>query len=160
MDNLIIIPFHKKYTYSYWLAVNKIIDEEIYFLEKEAFDYDSTKEFIEDCLEYDTPFLLLINEENDRVVGWCDVRLVNYEDGLLGIGILGPYRNLGYGKLLIQNIISLCKEIDLKHLLLQVRENNTRAIHLYSSFGFTEYNRIFDDYYDLKEDIIEMGLDL
>ena len=162
MNNLTIIYLNKKYTYSYWLAVNKVINEKIYLSTTENFSYDSTKEFIKNKLKNNSPFLLLVNTENNSIVGWCDCEIFNDEKIVLGIGILEPYRNMGYGKLLIKKMISICKDKKYKYLCLQVRENNKRSMHVYSSLGFKEYNRITDVYYNnnFKEDIIEMVLNL
>lgn len=162
MDSISVIPVDEKYTYSYWLAVNEIIDEKIYLATTDKFSYDSTKEFIKNKVQNNLPFLFLLNKEDNNIIGWCDVELFNAEKAILGIGILKPYRNMGYGKLLIKNMISICKKRKYKYLCLQVREHNKRALHVYSSLGFKEYNRIIAGYYDwnTNEDIIEMILDL
>lgn len=58
--------------------------------------------------------------------------------GLYDIVIDNPYRKQGYGKKLVANILKLGAKDGAKHSYLQVLQNNTPAIKLYSSLGYKE----------------------
>ena len=154
MNNLIIIPLNKKYTYSLYSTINKVLSKN----SKGIFSYDEIIDFVNNRLEHNIPFLLLINKENDKVVGWCHIQPKDNLTGILGIGILKEYRNKGYGKSLIEKIIEICDEKEYIFLECQIKSKNNSVINLVKSFGFTEYNRFYNFYN--KEDLIEMVLNL
>ncbi|MEG1411149.1 MAG: GNAT family N-acetyltransferase [Terrisporobacter sp.] len=162
MNKLIITTPQEKFITSYWTTLNKIIDEGIYLGTTFRFPYDSTVELIKSNIKDKIPFLFLINSENDKVVGWCEASPKDLTTCTLGIGILKEFRNKGYGRKLIEEIISICKRQGYEYLELQVKYNNKTAIHLYESIGFVMRDIIIDELEDdnYKEDLIEMFLDL
>ena len=48
------------------------------------------------------------------------------------------YRGKGYGKMLMSNVISVLESEGYTEFTIGVSDNNTRAKHIYGSFGFTE----------------------
>lgn len=53
-----------------------------------------------------------------------------------GISVLNQYHNLGIGTLLMETVIKKAKELKLHKIELEVRNDNTNAIHLYEKLGF------------------------
>lgn len=60
----------------------------------------------------------------------------------IGMGVTLEYRNLGIGKLLLEEAIKWASQHEqIERLTLQVFANNSRAIHLYHKLGFQEEGR-------------------
>lgn len=58
-----------------------------------------------------------------------------------GISIVRDFWHLGIGKALTESCISCARQAGYRQLELDVVADNTNAIHLYKSFGFTEFGR-------------------
>jgi ribosomal protein S18 acetylase RimI-like enzyme len=80
--------------------------------------------------------------------------------GILGIGVIEGCRGLGIGTRLLDTALNRAREIGLTRIELTVREQNTRAMHLYEKLGFVHEGvkrnavRIRGDY----ENIVAMAL--
>ena len=89
------------------------------------------------------PFLVALDQ--DRVVGWCEVRRDilpgRAHTGLLGMGLRAPYRGRGLGRQLIEQALRAARERGFERIELLVRSPNARAIRLYSQVGFQEEGR-------------------
>ncbi|XMB72318.1 GNAT family N-acetyltransferase [Mycoplasmatota bacterium WC30] len=73
----------------------------------------------------------------------------------LGISILKDYWNIGIGGHMMNHILNYCRTTKLiKNVVLEVREDNVHAIHLYEKLGFkkigvfTDKVKIDDKYYN------------
>ena len=75
-----------------------------------------------------------------EVVGWCDVlpkdRPIYARTGVLGMGLLPPFRGQGIGTDLIRRSLAAARAFGLHRVELTVRENNTSAVQLYKKVGF------------------------
>ena len=71
----------------------------------------------------------------------------------MNIVVKKNYRNNGVGTLLLENLISLCNELNLQSLSLEVNEENLPAINLYKKFGFKDIGTR-KNYYKDKNGII------
>jgi ribosomal protein S18 acetylase RimI-like enzyme len=75
-----------------------------------------------------------------EVVGRCDVtpktRPIYSHCGVLGMGLLPPFRGRGIGKRLILCTLEAARACGLQRVELTVRENNKSAIELYKKVGF------------------------
>lgn len=60
----------------------------------------------------------------------------------IGIALYADYCGLGIGKKLFALLLELIESCGYESAELRVTEGNTRAIHMYESFGFTETGRI------------------
>lgn len=54
----------------------------------------------------------------------------------IGISVAKEYWGRGLGSALMEEMIAFAKQRGIRQLNLQVRSDNTRAIHLYEKFGF------------------------
>lgn len=75
-----------------------------------------------------------------EVVGWCDVtpkdRPTYAHAGVLGMGLLPPFRGQGIGADLIRRSLDAARAFGFHHVELTVREDNANAIALYRKVGF------------------------
>ena len=75
-----------------------------------------------------------------EVVGWCDVtpkeRPIYAHGGVLGMGLLPPFRGWGIGGSLVRSVLAAARTAGLHRVELTVRETNTSAIALYRKVGF------------------------
>ena len=88
----------------------------------------------------------VVAKDNDEVVGYAGIMLIQDQAELLRIAVNNEHRNKGIAKLLLNYLINYLKEKNVLEIFLEVNENNTTAINLYKSFNFvTIYTR--KDYY-------------
>lgn len=86
--------------------------------------------------------IMLVAKEDGRIVGDAGLsrlpRRMQHR-GDLGIAVLRAYWNKGVGSLLLGEIIRFARENAFDGIDLQVRSDNTAAIHLYEKFGFRKF---------------------
>lgn len=95
----------------------------------------------------------IIAKLDDEIVGFAGIKIVMDESDIMNIVTKKSYRNQGIGTLLLENLISICKNLNLSSLSLEVNEDNTTAIHLYENFEFKKIG-IRKNYYKNKNGII------
>lgn len=92
-----------------------------------------------DSIQNSKDGLLLVAKENGKIVGDASLermpRRMSHR-GELGICVLKAYWNQGIGSRLMQGIINFAKENGYDLVDLEVRSDNTAAIHLYEKYGF------------------------
>jgi N-acetylglutamate synthase len=92
-----------------------------------------------DCIRF--PKSLFTLTLNEVVIG-CGLGVVEDEFlGLFDIVIDPQYRNQGFGKLLVENILKWGKNLGAETAYLQVLADNAPAIRLYEKVGFKEEYR-------------------
>ena len=72
------------------------------------------------------------------------------------MAVFPQFRKTGIGKLLLERVFALAKDIGLSFISLEVRESNTPAISLYSKKGFKTEGKRRNFYRDPIEDAIIM----
>ncbi len=96
----------------------------------------------------------IIAKTNDgEIIGFAGIKIILDNADIMNIVVKKSCRNQGVGNLLLSNLISLCKELNLSSLTLEVNEDNLPAIHLYETFGFKQIG-IRKNYYHGKNGII------
>lgn len=83
--------------------------------------------------------VMLVAKDGDRIVGDASLtrlpRRMKHR-GDLGIAVIKEYWNKGVGSMLLSAVIEFARENGFEIIDLQVRSDNTAAIHLYEKFGF------------------------
>lgn len=152
------VPASVELADSYNAALNEVAAEGKYLSVTEGYCEAQSRAFIAFCIENGFPTYFVI-DENDKVVGWCDVVLRSeYEDmttGSIGIGLLKEYRNAGIGRLLMHTVMQAAKRYGFERIILDVRKTNERAIHVYETLGF-EYDHANDSTMKIDEDTVEI----
>ena len=82
--------------------------------------------------------LLCLSEDNAQILAACLYQYVADEAELLQIFVHASSRGQGIGRQLLEASIDLLIIKDILYIYLEVSEQNTPAIGLYSSFGFQE----------------------
>ncbi|XP_043693985.1 N-alpha-acetyltransferase 50 [Telopea speciosissima] len=88
---------------------------------------------------------------SDICVGAIACRLEKKEFGavcvyIMTLGVLAPYRGLGIGTKLLNNVTDLCSKQNISEIYLHVQTNNEDAINFYKKFGF-EITDTIKNYY-------------
>lgn len=78
----------------------------------------------------------LVAKFNNEIIGFAGIKIIIDEADIMNIVIKKSYRNKGIGSLLLKELISLCQNLNLKSIFLEVNESNFSAIHLYEKFDF------------------------
>ena len=142
------------------------MDIEIYKFDLK--DLESIKDFLtldfDDFWNYNVLKDELVNENSryivaknvhsiNEIVGFAGIKLFLDDADIMNIVVKKNYRNNGVGTLLLENLISLCNELNLQSLSLEVNEENLPAINLYKKFVFKDIGTR-KNYYKDKNGII------
>ncbi len=96
----------------------------------------------------------IVAKTNDgEIISFAGIKIIVDTADIMNIVVKKSWRNQGVGNLLLNNLVSLCKNLNLSSLSLEVSENNIPAIHLYEKFGFKQIG-LRKDYYNGKDGII------
>ena len=95
------------------------------------------------------------NNEND-IVGFAGLKIILDEADIMNIVVKKAFRHNGIGSILLENLISYSKNLNLKNITLEVNENNLSAIKLYDKFDF-DHIGIRKKYYNGESDAIIMS---
>ncbi|MCI8273689.1 MAG: ribosomal protein S18-alanine N-acetyltransferase [Clostridia bacterium] len=97
----------------------------------------------------------IVAKENDQVIGFAGIMICLDEATLNNIVVKKSYRGKGIGGELLDSLIDLCGELDIKSITLEVNVSNIPAINLYTKFGFKNMG-IRKKYYNNSQDAIIM----
>ena len=102
----------------------------------------------------------IIAKDKNEVVGFAGISVIFDEATLNNIVVKKSYRGKGIGGEMLETLIDLCSDMNLKTFTLEVNVENTPAIKLYEKFGFKNlgirkkyYNNTTDAYIMTKYDI-------
>ena len=102
----------------------------------------------------------IVAKENNEVVGFAGISVCLDEATLNNIVVKKSCRGRGLGGELLESLIDICSDLNIKTFTLEVNTTNEHAIHLYEKFGFKNlgirkkyYNNTQDAYIMTKYDI-------
>ena len=100
-------------------------------------DFDNfwTYNILKDELESDNS-KYIIATLNSEIVGFAGIKIAGDQADVMNIVTKKTYRRKGIGTLLLNSLISICKDLNLTSIFLEVNQNNYPAIILYESIGF------------------------
>ena len=99
----------------------------------------------------------IIAKEKNEVVGFAGISVIFDEATLNNIVVKKSCRGKGIGGEMLETLIDLCSDMNLKTFTLEVNVENTPAIKLYEKFGFKNLG-IRKKYYNNVDDAILMTL--
>lgn len=97
-----------------------------------------------------------VAEVDGIVAGYGGIWLILDEGHITNIAVDKKYRRLGIAKRILEELIDLCNQYEIKGMTLEVREDNEAAKSLYKSYDFVESGRRPDYYQDVGKDAILM----
>ncbi len=75
---------------------------------------------------------------NDKYIGYGQIILSNGLYTIVNFGIIEEYRCRGYGQVLLNYLIKLCRINKIDDVYIRVEKNNYKAVALYKKVGFRE----------------------
>lgn len=109
--------------------------EQVWSIEKENFTCPWSKgSFLNSLL--DENHIYLVAESQGSILGYCGMWNILGEGNITNVAVKKSYWNQKIGKQLMVKLLELGEENGVLDVTLEVRVNNTSAIHLYSSLGF------------------------
>lgn len=78
----------------------------------------------------------IVAKEDEEIVGFAGIIITPVDVEITNIVTKKTQRKKGIGKLLLDKLIEMAKEINAESISLEVNEKNSIAIHLYESYGF------------------------
>lgn len=101
----------------------------------------------------------LVADLHGEVVGYVGAETVLDECNIGNIVTHKDYRGRGFASVMMENLLSVLKDMGINKIFLEVEHDNGPAIALYEKFGFVRYG-LRRDYYGQGKDAILMSLDL
>lgn len=106
---------------------------------------EKEREIIKQNNEDKNSYFLCVDKDGEIVasvnVRWPSKKRLKHS-AEFGISVKKKYWRMGIGKLLLEEIINICRENGIRKLNLKVIEGNERAMSLYKSFGFVIEGKI------------------
>ena len=137
-DRVEIAPVRLRHAEALRRVFDTVARERRYLPVFEAPPLDDVRRYIQDAIDKDDPAIVALG--GDAVVGWCDIRRdaqpAAAHRGVLGMGVVPPWRCRGVGSRLIEAALSLARERCFVRIELEVFADNHPAIALYQKFGF------------------------
>jgi ribosomal protein S18 acetylase RimI-like enzyme len=133
-----IVPIGPDHIESFHRTLDAVARERRYLALLEAPPIEQFHPFVQDVIKHGHPQFGALSD--GEVVGWCDVlprgRPIYAHAGVLGMGLLPPFRGQGIGRRLLQQTVDAARAKGLTRVELTVREDNASAIALYKRMGF------------------------
>ena len=87
-------------------------------------------------LECKNSNFIVVKNENFEILGFAGFKVIVDEADIMNIVVKKNFRNKGIGSFLLDNLISIAKNLNLNIITLEVSKKNLTAISLYKKFGF------------------------
>ena len=98
----------------------------------------------------------MVAELDGEIIGGSGMRNILGDGEITNVAIREKYRGRGYGKALLQALLTAGEEMGAAAFTLEVRVSNTAAIRLYESLGFVSEGVRPDFYERPREDALIM----
>lgn len=97
-----------------------------------------------------------VYEQDGRILGYCNLRLLAGEGEVQRIAVLPEYRRLGLARKMMEAMVDYARENMAVSISLEVRESNLPARKLYETYGFTAEAVRRGYYHNPSEDAVIM----
>lgn len=124
--NIVIEPMTKEH-------ISQVVE-----IEKQSFSLPWSKEAFLESFTYDHAMFLVALDyaSKSTVAGYIGMYKVLNEGDITNIAVSPEYRGKGVGLALMNSLKELAQGKNIDNLILEVRESNSIAIHLYEKVGF------------------------
>jgi ribosomal-protein-alanine N-acetyltransferase len=130
-------------------------------IERRAYAFPWTEGIFRDCLKAGYSGWVLC-DGHDAVLGYGLMSMALDEAHVLNLCVDPVCQRQGFGRLLLEHLVSLARASHATIVLLEVRKSNKAAIRLYESAGFQRIG-LRRGYYpaeDGREDALVLGFDI
>jgi len=128
------------------------IDEIVNYENEYFHNFTTYEKIIEDINNSLYQYYVLANAE---IYGYVFVLVDEDKVQINSLVVVEKWRNKGYGKILLNNLLTKLKEIQIREITLEVRPSNIAALKLYNKFGFKQV-AVRKNYYNNGEDALLM----
>ncbi len=101
----------------------------------------------------------VVLEKEGKVIGVLFGEIIYEEANILLIAVKKEFQGKGFGKLLLEHFIEICKNKNTKKIFLEVSTDNKKAVNLYKRYGFKDFS-IRKKYYSDGSDAYLMVLEI
>lgn len=105
-------------------------------IERRSYEFPWSHGVFRDCLL--AGYHCLVIEREERVVGYSILSVAAGEAHILNLCVDPSYRNMGYGEQLLDEILEVAANTEVRQIFLEVRPSNDTAIGLYRKKGFRQ----------------------
>ena len=135
---VIVRPIATSDAASYRICLDSVAHERRYLAQMEALPLERIEAFVRESVAQGAAQFVAV--DGSTVVGWADV-FSNWASavshcGILGMGVLAEYRGRGIGTTLLSACLGKAAAKGISRVVLEVRADNSNAIHLYEKAGF------------------------
>jgi ribosomal-protein-alanine N-acetyltransferase len=133
---------------------------EVAVIEQRSYLFPWSENIFRDCLRVGYTCRAL--DLTGKIIGYGVMSLGAGEAHVLNVCVLPEFRNIGFGRRLLEHLLERAGVAGVNEAFLEVRPSNTSAIRLYQRLGFEQIG-IRRGYYqasDGREDAIVLKLDL
>ena len=109
--------------------------EQVADLEKRCFSENWSYKLLEAGLHSDYDVYYVFQQE-ERILGYCNLRILAGEGEVQRIAVLPGYRRLGVARKMMEAMVTCARASLVSAISLEVRQGNLPARNLYESFGF------------------------
>ena len=111
--------------------------DQVYEIDKESVPIPWSKNSIEEEMNNMLAYFI-VAKDDEKVVGFAMCWFIMDECHIGNIAVTPSYRKQGVASLLLDELLSKCKEHGTTYILLEVRASNIPAQNLYKKYGFEE----------------------
>jgi ribosomal-protein-alanine N-acetyltransferase len=131
----------------------------IYEIEQEAYPEPWTRNMFRQEVQSPLSYFY-VAFLGDEIVGYVGFWRALDEAHITSVTVRQEYRGRGFGKILVEYIIAVARELGLLSATLEVRASNHVAQHLYTKMGFHQIGRRTRYYSKTGEDALVMARDI
>ncbi|MFC1543059.1 ribosomal protein S18-alanine N-acetyltransferase, partial [Candidatus Neomarinimicrobiota bacterium] len=110
--------------------------DQLILIEELCYDHPWPRESFEEEIERNDVGVGMVAEDEGLVVGFLTGMTVLDEFHLHNLAVHPDFRGRGIGRKLVEALESLCRQRDLRRIILEVREDDEIARRLYQVMGF------------------------
>lgn len=105
-------------------------------IERRSYEFPWSHGVFRDCLL--AGYHCLVIEREEYVVGYSILSVAAGEAHILNLCVDPTFRNLGYGEQLLDEILDVAANTEVRQIFLEVRPSNDSALGLYRKKGFRQ----------------------
>lgn len=134
--------------------IDLISEFEKEYFNSEAYSKETILDIMKDNYILKNNTNIFVITDNEELVGYIIFHISDDFTDIYKIFIRDKDRRSGYGHLLIEQILNLCKRYNSKKIMVEVRKNNIFAINFYEKNNFKLISERLNYYNDPKDDAL------